>query len=377
MTEAELKYLDVVKRLVKNNRGEIESERSHLNWHRDRLGLSVQEAEAIEQRVLSAYQKFLSQSSLSQSSGSSRSITDTSTIGKSHPPAASMPDPNYAVKLERYRNVFAQALDANQLADEATQDRLWQLQRELRLDGQDVAQAEQQVLADRSKNTQSATNSRVYDYSSPTQPPSFTSASSSLPPTEIQSPQPPSSLSIAHLPEGYSELQQHLANGAWRDADRATLNLLLILTDRAKEGWLDVKAIEAMTCEHLNRIDQLWNQHSGGHFGFRVQGEIYFQTPVSEPSFINSAQTTYLRALELSKAVGWWQRGAHFHKYYNQLRFTLDAPRGHLPALWYWRIPWWRTLQFGGLGTGRGGCRVDADLITAMMKKLQECDKLL
>jgi hypothetical protein len=366
MTEAERRYLDIVKRLVKNNRGEIESERSHLNWHREQLNLSFQDAEAIEQRVLHAYQKFVS-----QSAGVARHTTDTAANGQS---SESLSDPNYAVKLERYRNVFAQALDANKLADEATQDRLWQLQRELRLDGQDVAQAEQQVLADRTKSFQSDWNHPSYD-SGVTQPPAI-NPTSSLPPTELQAPQPPSSLAItAPLAETYNELKHYLAAGAWREADRATLTLLLTLTDRTKEGWLDVKAIEAMSCEDLNYVDQLWSQYSSGHFGFRSQRELYLQTPVAEPSYINSAQTTYTRALELSKAVGWWQRGAHFHKYYNQLIFTSEAPQGHLPALWYWRIPWWRTLQFGGLGTGRGGCRVDADLIAAMMKKLEQCDK--
>jgi hypothetical protein len=374
MTEAERQYLDIVKRLVKNNRGDIEGERSHLEWHRERLGVSSQAAEAIEHRVLNAYQKFLGQT-LGSADGLRPASRDPQTEEQFAPQAASLPDPNYAVKLERYRNVFAQALDANKLADEATQDRLWQLQRELRLDGQDVAQAEQQVLADRLKSTQFAANSRAYDESAMTQPPSPTTHS--LPPTELQSPQSPSSLSVtAQLPEAYTKLHQHLANHAWREADRATFDLLLSLADRREEGWLDVNAIEELPCKDLNRIGQLWHQFSNGHFGFYSQHEIYTQIPTTEPDFINSVQATYTKALEFSKAIGWWQRGAHFHKYYSQLIFTPEAPRGHLPALWYWRIPWWRTLQFGGLGTGRGGCRVDGDLIVAMMKKLQDCDKL-
>jgi hypothetical protein len=375
MTEAGLKYLDIVKKLVKNNQGQIEAERSYLDRQRDLLNVPIAEANRIEQRVLHAYQLFLNQAQpadapkppaqFAQSANQLTQDTDQPAPLNPYPP-----EPSYGTKLEQYRQIFAQALDANQLADEATQEQLWQLQQELHLDGQDVAHVEQQVLDDRSFNP-----SRSLSVPSPvTQPPSLP-ADDSLPPTELQSSQPLSLPTAAEVvPEDYQELAQHLSNQDWRQADRATLEIMLRFSDRVEDGWLSSQAIAAFPCADLDRIDQLWQRYSQGRFGFRPQYQHYSTAIDAEPSAISPAQTIYTRALELSKTIGWWQQGAHFHKYYNQLLFTIDAPEGHLPALWYWRIPWWRTLQFGGVGTGRGGCRVDAEAIEALMKRLQECD---
>jgi hypothetical protein len=279
----------------------------------------------------------------------------------------------HQAKCRWYEEEFARALAANQLTQEATQERLWQLQQDLQLDAAEVIQLERQVYA-RSVQPSASTSAASPDADLFATRLPDSSSSDELAPTELQDTRSPISPEhSATLPSYYTELRNALTQKDWGEADRATLDLMLKLTRRETEGWLDLAAIEQFPCRDLERIDQLWNEASQGKFSFSKQLEIY-STPIPPKArFLKFFGDDYERALSFSEQVGWWRSRAEFYKYYNQLIFGFEAPAGQFPALWFWAIPWWKALQFGGLGSSRGGCRVDPQTIAALMVQLQSC----
>jgi hypothetical protein len=173
----------------------------------------------------------------------------------------------------------------------------------------------------------------------------------------------------------YATLENLLQQGQWREADEETLAVMLEATSRERQGWLDEKAIAHFPATDLLTIDRLWDRYSSGRFSFRRQWQIYqdVQLAQGKGSKANVTRFQAERALEFSKRVGWWLPRLEFLKYYDLLDFSHEAPEGHLPACWFWTIPWQQALRCGGIGPGRGGCSVDAPLVAALMKRLQDC----
>lgn len=482
MTDSARKYLDIVKHIVKEGQGQIaDDERALLNRQRDLLQLSPREAEAIEHRVLRAYQTFLERSqsygqgfqasewsSAEVAQGSQRIASVAGDSNDSTNQDARPSDPDYLDRIERYKQDFAQAMrqqypledsarseltalqrsldlrdrdvqqaeaevlieqhdvqeaqhekqrwyeeeftratDANLLSDEATQDRLWQLQTDLNLSPDDVTRIEQQVLSsrqnqpDRFSANQNSANQNLDDlaflnapyddaaYADPSAPTQLNlgyppddedeidpTLAPTLAPTELRPPQSrlPLQRSLETLPEHYAELVQYLQTQDWKQADRATLAIMLKAAQREAQGWLNSTAIEQLPCGDLQQLDRLWGEYSNEQFSFRIQWRLYSTLALPQQNALQLHHATYERALTFSKKVGWWRSGSEFYKYYNQLTFSREALDGHLPALWYWQIPWWRALRFGGIGPNRGGCSVDEHLLSVFMKKLQNCD---
>ncbi len=73
----------------------------------------------------------------------------------------------------------------------------------------------------------------------------------------------------------YTPLNDLLAAGRWKEADKETSKVMLLAVDREKEGWLRELDIDKFPCTDLHTINQLWKQHSKGKFGFSVQKQIY------------------------------------------------------------------------------------------------------
>lgn len=385
MTDAEQRYLDIVKHIVKDSRGQIpDEEHVYLDRLRQDLHLSPEAAKEIEQRVLNAYQAFLRRSkpgvSQTAETVSRAAVSPTPTLPPTAIPqtAAEARDLEEAhqAKLRWYEEEYAKAMQEQRLSDRKTQDKLIQLQRDLRLSNEEIVQIEQTVAARKGnpevyRNFQNghAASDSITQLPSP-------ELTSGLAPTELQPPRSRlvSQSLLVDLPPDYSELNQLLQAQQWKQADRVTLDLMLKISNRTKSGWLDDIAIAQFPCEALYRLDRLWGHYSQEKFGFRVQSDYYFGVVLPEPNPLNDHNDSYERALAFSKRVGWWRSGAEFYKYYYQLDFTLDAPDGHLPALWLWQIPWWRALRFGGLGSGRGGSSIDERTISTWMQRLQSCE---
>jgi GUN4-like len=173
----------------------------------------------------------------------------------------------------------------------------------------------------------------------------------------------------------YTPLRDLLRAAKWQEADEETLKSMLLATNRTEQGWLDEDSLLRFPCLDLHTIDRLWSYHSNGKFGFTAQWRSYPIPKLSkattsfQPSRIAQEHT-----LKFVKDMGWWADRVEFLKYYNRLTFNLnDSPRGHLPALWYWTIPWWKAIQTGGLGSTRGGCSVNDQSITTFMSRLKAC----
>ncbi|NJL88663.1 MAG: GUN4 domain-containing protein [Coleofasciculaceae cyanobacterium SM2_1_6] len=115
----------------------------------------------------------------------------------------------------------------------------------------------------------------------------------------------------------YTKLRDLLVAQKYKEADQETTRMMLYVSLREKEGWLDAKAIENFPCQDLRTINQLWLQNSNQRFGFSVQNEIYNQVGKDWR--------------KLYDQVG-WQENDKFRAY-NELIFEMRAPRGHLPRV--------------------------------------------
>jgi len=165
---------------------------------------------------------------------------------------------------------------------------------------------------------------------------------------------------------GLQELEVLLSQGDWLTADAVTLEIMLATCQRRELGWLDQEAIALFSCEMLHQLDQRWLFYSGDRFGFSTQLKIY-------------RQEVGRSAFDYCRQVGWtmtlW-RPTGFFNFYNWLTFSLDAPRGHLPALWFWEMPWYHSWLMGGFGTGRGASFGEPRLFDAMMLRVERCQQI-
>ena len=271
----------------------------------------------------------------------------------------------YQAALEKYSKEVAQEAALGLPLTQEAQDHLAEIQRSLKLRPEDAQAIEEREFA------------RLLLQSPPTElsdsPPTQLTAASApealteMPPSEaisfISADEMPPDDSLPFplnptLPEtspevilrsekgvDYMPLRDLLRAANWQEADEATLKAMLIAADRTEQGWLDADSLLRFPCLDLHTIDRLWSYHSNGKFGFTAQWRSYPVPKLSkgttsfQPSRIVQDYT-----LKFVKEIGWWAERVEFLKYYNKLTFNLnDAPQGHLPALWYWEIPWWKA----------------------------------
>ncbi len=118
----------------------------------------------------------------------------------------------------------------------------------------------------------------------------------------------------------YSRLMNLLSKGKWRKADEETWAIALKAAVREEEGWLSVEDLQRFPKTDLATLDWIWDYYSHGQFGLRVQQQIW-----------ETVQGDYT---EFCDRVRW--RVQDNWIYYDELDFSLDAVRGHLPAI-AWR----------------------------------------
>ncbi|KZL49005.1 protein kinase [Nodularia spumigena CENA596] len=123
----------------------------------------------------------------------------------------------------------------------------------------------------------------------------------------------------------YGKLLDLLAAEKWKEADEETFHLMLVATNREKDGWLEAKNIDNFPCEDLRIIDQLWVKYSHGRFGFSVQKRIY-------QSLGGTREYIYEIWEAFGVRVGWRKGGEWL--YYQDFTFSTSALQGHLPAIY-------------------------------------------
>jgi hypothetical protein len=204
-------------------------------------------------------------------------------------------------------------------------------------------------------------------------------------PTPTVEPPPPTTLEEKYHPDLrllFDELEGSLKAKDLQAADIMTLNILLKVI-RSSQDWLDEISLRSFSAPSnqdknaIQEIDHLWDKYSNGNFGFSQQLELYSYdaVPSNDKDLDRERREHQTLALAYSRSAQWWIDGLEFFKYYSQLDFTTEAPKGHLPAWWFWKIPRSKAFQYGGLGLlkERGGCRVDAYTLPAFMYVLKKC----
>lgn len=128
----------------------------------------------------------------------------------------------------------------------------------------------------------------------------------------------------------YHPLMNLMSRGKWRKADEQTWEIILKITAREDEGWLNKEDIMNFPCTDLYTINQLWEYYSGGLFGIGVQQQIFASMGHNYTAFCDQ--------------VGW--RTGENWAYYDDLCFDITAPPGHLPVIF------WRKRSCYGVGKG-------------------------
>ncbi|MEY3866268.1 MAG: hypothetical protein RLZZ338_159 [Cyanobacteriota bacterium] len=122
----------------------------------------------------------------------------------------------------------------------------------------------------------------------------------------------------------YTQLRDLLAAGKWEEADEETARLMFKVADREEEEELRIEDIENFSYTDLQTIDQLWVKYSNGHFGFSVQKKIWQEL---------GEQVNIETERKLGERLGWFDSDEWWLDY-DDYTFSLDAPKGHLPASW-------------------------------------------
>ncbi|ELR99363.1 GUN4 domain-containing protein [Gloeocapsa sp. PCC 73106] len=123
----------------------------------------------------------------------------------------------------------------------------------------------------------------------------------------------------------YDRLADLLAREQWRQANDQTFDLLLQVSGRNAQGWMDLESFKTLACADLQIMDRLWTESSGGHFGFSVQLPIFLETGNKPGRLIDDG------AFDLFGDQIGWRKDSDWVVFKENLVFSLEAPEGHLP----------------------------------------------
>ena len=123
----------------------------------------------------------------------------------------------------------------------------------------------------------------------------------------------------------YRRLRDLLAAGDWLGADREMADKMLLVIGKDFCFEINTDDIEQFPCTDLRTIDRLWVKYSNGHFGFSVQKRIWQEV---------GGKVDIETEKKFDERVGWRVKGKWLGKSYSELTFSLQAPKGHLPARW-------------------------------------------
>lgn len=146
----------------------------------------------------------------------------------------------------------------------------------------------------------------------------------------LSSPLQPKMTTSASIPDlksdvgaNYTHLKDLLTQQNFAAADQETWNLMLKIAGMTTQETLNIQVVQNFPLQDLKTLDSLWTEYSGGHFGFSAQRQIYQRLG-------GSLKLDYAVWQTFGKQVGWFSE-EQWQDYAN-LKFTLSAPIGHLPA---------------------------------------------
>jgi hypothetical protein len=122
----------------------------------------------------------------------------------------------------------------------------------------------------------------------------------------------------------FNQLETHLKNRQWQEADQETVRLLLKIAGKEIDQWLSVEDIQNFPCEDLLTIDKLWVDYSNGKFGLSVQKKVWMECG-GVPGEAN-----YEVYRKFAERVGWRHQGKWLG--YSDMTFDLQKSLvAHLP----------------------------------------------
>ena len=96
--------------------------------------------------------------------------------------------------------------------------------------------------------------------------------------SEIQSPSTAVQPLTSSTGVNYSNLRALLSNGKWQEANQETWNVMCQAARKNIGSVLSAEDIKQISCDDLQIIDSLWQQHSQGRYGFSAQNQIYMSS---------------------------------------------------------------------------------------------------
>lgn len=133
----------------------------------------------------------------------------------------------------------------------------------------------------------------------------------------------------------YGQLREFLAAGNFKAGDRETTDILLNTAGKHRET-LTPEDVRQFPCSVLQVIDRLWRTYSEDRFGFSTQLQIY-QRAGGSLDTLRTQDSGPLAAF--AGEVGWLENGKVRFDVYDRWDFSLSAPTGCFPALW-WKSPY-------------------------------------
>lgn len=76
----------------------------------------------------------------------------------------------------------------------------------------------------------------------------------------------------------YTKLRALLSSSKWQEANQETWNVMCQAARKNTGSVLTADEIKQISCDDLQIIDNLWQQHSQGRYGFSAQNQIYMSS---------------------------------------------------------------------------------------------------
>ena len=133
----------------------------------------------------------------------------------------------------------------------------------------------------------------------------------------------------------YQQLEEYLKNQQWYEADHETWKLMLKVTNREEEGYLQLDNIRNFPCEDLLTLDRLWVEYSKKHgfeFGFSVQKQIYVECGGTLDFSYPSSETWD----KFCKATAWKNEGKWVDYPDQFFKNNFMCVKGHIPLEGLW-----------------------------------------
>ena len=133
----------------------------------------------------------------------------------------------------------------------------------------------------------------------------------------------------------YGKLQDCLAKGDFKAADHETTRIILETLNRNRDN-LAPESLSILPCTVLTVIDRVWRNYSEEKFGFSNQLATYQKVGGS----MDTLRTQDRKVMgAFAQEVGWVKEGKLRFEEYDQWDFSLNAPEGSFPAIW-WKSPY-------------------------------------